>query len=113
MSSKRSLRHRSTPPLDFSPMAALGLMLVNFFMLQMMWQKPQVMPVIMPDNKPHGCCECESVKESKVFTLLCAKEKVCAYAGLTEPKLDSTDYSAAGLRQIILLKNAKWPPKWG
>ncbi len=97
--------------LDFSPMSALGLLLINFFMVQAMWKKPQVMPLTMPDNEFHGCGE--MVKESKVLNLLCGPDKVYVYTGITEPKLDSVDYSAEGLRKCILQNKERVDRQFG
>ncbi len=97
--------------LDFSPMSALGLLLINFFMVQAMWKKPQVMPLTMPDNEFHGCGE--MVKESKVLNLLCGPDKVYVYTGITEPKLDSVDYSAEGLRKCILQNKTRVDRQFG
>lgn len=102
-----AVRHKRLPNTrrfarpDFSPLAALGLMLVNFFMVQAVWQKPQVMPLVMPES-PMGYWDDEVVKSVRYLTLLCGRDNVYAYTSLTEPVLDSTDYSPAGLRQRIL-----------
>ena len=86
-------------------MSALGLLLVNFFMVQSMWQKPQVMPLSFPEDECRGCGE--PVRDWKIYTLLCSRNQVYAYTGITEPKLDSADYSKAGLRQLILKQMQK------
>ena len=105
--------HRPIPPLDFSAMSALGLMLVNFFMLQQMWEKPQVMPLVVPAHHD-GCMDCEDVSSKFIpLTLLCAYDKVYVYTGITEPQLDSVSYSAAGLRQAILNRKQKTDAEMG
>ncbi len=56
----------------------------------------------------------EPVKESKVLTLMLgANDKVYWYEGITDAKLDSTDYSAEGLRQVILNKMDKVKNQFG
>jgi biopolymer transport protein ExbD len=88
--------------IDFTPMVDLGFLLITFFMLTTTLAKPNIMPVVMPDKKVKEE-EMQATKESQVLTLLLgANDKVYYYQGLTDAKLDSTDYSAEGLRKVIL-----------
>ena len=90
--------------IDFTPMVDLGFLLITFFMLTTTLNKPQIMPVVFPE-KVDDTVEQDPVKESKVLTLLLgADNKVYYYKGITDPKLDSTDYSAEGLRKVLLDK---------
>jgi len=92
---------------DLTPMVDLGFLLITFFMLTTTLAKPQIMALVMPD-KDLKVEDAEPVKESKVLTLLLgANDKVYWYEGITEPTLDSTDYSAEGVRQVILNKMDK------
>lgn len=99
-------RRTAAPLLDFSPMAALGFMLIAFFMVNANLQKPSLMTLFLPDNY-----NCEGVDgfvcEPPPLTLLCAARKIYFYEGFTDARLDSTDYSAKGLRSIILQKMAR------
>jgi biopolymer transport protein ExbD len=91
--------------IDFTPMVDLGFLLITFFMLTTTLAKPQIMPFIMPDKNLEKIEEAEAVKESQVLTLLLgANDKVYYYEGLKDAKLDSTDYSAEGMRAVILKK---------
>ncbi|MDO8365374.1 MAG: biopolymer transporter ExbD [Saprospiraceae bacterium] len=93
--------------IDFTPMVDLGFLLITFFMLTTTLAKPQIMALVMPD-KDIKKEDVEPVKESKVLTLLLGgDDKVYWYEGITDAKLDSTDYSAEGLRQVILNKMDK------
>jgi biopolymer transport protein ExbD len=88
--------------IDFTPMVDLGFLLITFFMLTTTLQKPQTMQIVMPekDIKPD---EKDPIKQSKVLTLLLGKnDKVYWYRGIENAVLDSCDYSATGLRKIIL-----------
>jgi biopolymer transport protein ExbD len=89
---------------DLTPMVDLAFLLITFFMLTTTLAKPQIMPVVMPE-KDVEIEDLEATKESQVLTLLLgANDKVYYYEGITDAKLDSTDYSAEGLRKVILDK---------
>lgn len=93
--------------IDFTPMVDLGFLLITFFMLTTTLAKPQVLAVAMPE-KDIKKEDIEPVKESKVLTLLLgANDKVYWYEGITDAKLDSTDYSPEGVRKVILNKMDK------
>lgn len=93
--------------IDFTPMVDLGFLLITFFMLTTTLAKPQIMALVMPE-KDVKKDDLEPVKESKVLTLLLGKDdKVYWYEGITNPTLDSTDFSAEGLRRVILDKMDK------
>lgn len=99
--------------IDFTPMVDLGFLLITFFMLTTTLAKPQIMALVMPD-KDVKKEDIEPVKESKVLTLLLgANDKVYWYEGITDAKLDSTDFSAEGLRQVILNKMDKVKAQFG
>ena len=100
--------------IDFTPMVDLGFLLITFFMLTTTLSKPTIMPVVFPDKKDLKEDDLPPVKESKVLTLLLGKDdKVYYYEGITDPKLDSTDYSADGIRRIILDKKDRVNQEWG
>ena len=99
--------------IDFTPMVDLGFLLITFFMLTTTLAKPQILALVMPD-KDIDKEDIEPVKESKVLTLLLgANDKVYWYEGITDAKLDSTDYSAEGVRQVILNKMDKVNKQFG
>ena len=99
--------------IDFTPMVDLGFLLITFFMLTTTLAKPQIMALVMPD-KDVKIEDAEPVKESKVLTVLLGKDnKVYWYEGITDAKLDSTDYAAEGLRQVILNKMDKVKAQFG
>lgn len=89
--------------IDFTPMVDLGFLLITFFMLTTTLQKPQTMQIVLPEKDNLKKEDQDPVKESKVLTLLLGKnDKVYYYRGITKPVLDSTDFSATGVRKIIL-----------
>jgi biopolymer transport protein ExbD len=98
---------------DLTPMVDLGFLLITFFMLTTTLAKPQIMALVMPE-KDIKKDDIEPVKESKVLTLLLgADDKVYWYEGITDAKLDSTDYSAEGMRKVILDKMEKVKQQFG
>jgi biopolymer transport protein ExbD len=99
--------------IDFTPMVDLGFLLITFFMLTTTLAKPQVMALVMPE-KDIKKEDIEPVKESKVLTLILgANDKVYWYEGITDAKLDSTNYAAEGLRKVILDKMDKVKSQFG
>jgi biopolymer transport protein ExbD len=98
---------------DLTPMVDLGFLLITFFMLTTTLAKPQIMALVMPD-KDIKKEDIEPVKESKVLTLLLGgNDKVYWYEGITDAVLDSTDYSAEGMRKVILNKMEKVKGQFG
>ena len=99
--------------IDFTPMVDLGFLLITFFMLTTTLAKPNIMALVMPE-KDIKKEDVEPVKESKVLTLLLGgNDKVYYYEGITDAKLDSTDFSAEGLRTVILNKMDKVKTQFG
>jgi biopolymer transport protein ExbD len=94
--------------IDFTPMVDLGFLLITFFMLTTTLAKPSVMALTMPDKDDLKEEEAQVQKESEVLTLLLgANDKVYWYEGIKDAKLDSCDYSATGVRDVILKKKDK------
>lgn len=99
---------------DFTAMVDLAFLLITFFMLTTTLAKPNIMPIIMPEKKDLNEKDLEATKESQVLTLLLgANDKVYFYEGITDAKLDSTDYSAEGMRKVILDKKDRVKAQWG
>jgi biopolymer transport protein ExbD len=87
---------------DMTPMVDLAFLLVTFFMLTTTFNKPQTMEVNMPEKKND---ETMKVAESRTTTLVLAENnKVYYYSGSKEPQVQLTDYSATGLRKVLLNK---------
>lgn len=89
---------------DMTPMVDLAFLLLTFFMLTSTFSKPNVMELAMP-AKGLGT----DVPGSKALTLILGKHnQVHYFYGVNEtgtaaaPTLHTTDYSAHGLRQVLL-----------
>lgn len=88
--------------LDMTPMVDLAFLLLTFFMLTTTFSKPTTMELAMPAK---GVAT--AVPGSKALTLILGKHnQVHYFYGVNEagaaPTLHTTDYSAHGLRQILL-----------
>jgi biopolymer transport protein ExbD len=90
--------------IDMTPMVDLAFLLITFFMLTTTFNKPQAMEVNMPDKTDKK--EVTPLKESKAMTIILGEgNKVYWYMGLTNPKVEVSDFSADGIRKVVLKKN--------
>mgnify|MGYP002612144538 CR=1 FL=1 len=101
---------KMTVRVDFTPMVDMNMLLITFFMLCTSLSKPQTMEISMPSKDQVTEAEQTKVKASKAITLLLGEDdKIYYYFG--EPdyehaeSLQQTDYSPAGLRDILLERN--------
>lgn len=96
---------------DFTPMVDLAFLLITFFMLATSMIKPQTMEIAMPSNKKVTEDQQSKVKASKAVTIILGKDnKVFYYEGTrdangNDPKVHATDFSATGLRNLLVQKN--------
>ena len=94
---------------DLTPMVDLAFLLITFFMLATTMNKPKTMEINKPvDEKDKDDKEEPTIKMSKTLNLMLGdNNKVYWYVSPDEItatssiELDSTDYSANGLRNII------------
>lgn len=97
--------------IDFTPMVDLGFLLLTFFMLATTLIKPQTMEIAMPPKDEVIKKEDQTkVKASKAVTIILGKNnKVFYYEGTREKDIDptvkTTDFSASGLRKLLIQKN--------
>lgn len=94
--------------IDMTPMVDLGFLLITFFMLTTTLQKPSVMQLNMPDKTDDG--KKMDVKASNTLALIAGpKSKVYYFRGDPKDpntKVGVTDYTAKGLRQVVLENKA-------
>ena len=107
---KKGKQKKMTVRVDFTPMVDMNMLLITFFMLCTSLSKPQTMEISMPSKDQVTEAEQTKVKASKAITLLLGEDdKIYYYFG--EPdyehaeSLQQTDYSHAGLRDILLERN--------
>jgi biopolymer transport protein ExbD len=100
---------RSSTRIDMTPMVDLAFLLLTFFVMTTTLNKPQTMEITMPE-KPKPGDEMPEINEKNVLTLLLgADDKIYWYMGITDPKVEVSNFSATGMRKILLAKKAELP----
>ncbi len=101
---KKGKPKKMSTRVDLTPMVDLGFLLITFFMLTTTLSKPQTMEINMPVKDK---TEDETkVKESKAMTIILSdKNRVYYYFGITDPKVEVTNFSANGIRKVLLERN--------
>ena len=84
-----------------TPMVDLAFFLLTFFLLTTTFNKPKTMEVNMPD-KVDDETQQTKINEKDILNLVLAEDdKIFWWIGL-EPPVSETNYSNAGVRQIVL-----------
>lgn len=95
--------------IDMTPMVDLAFLLLTFFVMTTTLNKPQTMEITMPE-KPKEGEKLPEVNEKHVLTLVLGEEnKVYWYIGITNPTIEVTDFSAEGIRKVLLSKKTEIP----
>jgi biopolymer transport protein ExbD len=107
---KKGKPKKMSTRVDFTPMVDLGFLLITFFMLTTTMIKPQTMEIAMPSKAKVPDSEQTKVKASKAITIILGKKnKVFYYMGTrinnVDPVLEATDFSADGIRKVLITKN--------
>lgn len=100
---------KSSTRIDMTPMVDLAFLLLTFFVMTTTLNKPQAMQINMPD-KPKENDEQPEVNEKNVLTLIMGdNDKIYYYMGITDPEVKVTNFSATGIRKILMEKKAELP----
>ncbi|MFN8335806.1 MAG: biopolymer transporter ExbD [Cyclobacteriaceae bacterium] len=100
---------KSSTRIDMTPMVDLAFLLLTFFVMTTTLNKPQAMQINMPD-KPKEGDEQPEVNERNVLTLVLGEnDKIYWYIGITDPKVEVTNFSATGIRKVLQEKKAENP----
>lgn len=100
---------KASTKIDMTPMVDLAFLLLTFFMLTTTFNKPQTMELTLPE-KPKAEDKVPEVNEKKVVTLILgANDKVYWYHGITNPEVKVTDFSANGIRKVLMTQNSQIP----
>jgi biopolymer transport protein ExbD len=109
---KKKRRKKMSTRVDMTPMVDLGFLLITFFMLTTTFSKPQTMEINLPVKPTESVPEIEenALKASKAFNIIIDGEnRLFWYLGLPHEPLEpltETNYSADGIRKVLLEKNA-------
>jgi biopolymer transport protein ExbD len=97
---------------DFTPMVDMNMLLITFFMLCTTLSKPQTMELVMPkEDKDIPLEEQQKVQDDEAITLLLdSANRLFYYEGMVDFKdytsLKETNYTASGIREVLLRRNA-------
>lgn len=113
---KKAKKH--PPHIDMTPMVDLMCLLIVFFMLTTAFSKAKVMDIILPEKiKDPTKQEAPKISASRTTNILLGPDnKVYVYPGSVKPEefnakppilppLTATDFSADGIRRILLDRN--------
>jgi biopolymer transport protein ExbD len=107
---KKKAKKHSTH-IDMTPMVDLMCLLITFFMLTTAFSKPKVMEIVLPEKiKKNEKVEPPKIADSRTLNIIVGpNDKVYWYPGKADPAalvpLQETDFSATGIRQILLDRN--------
>lgn len=99
---------KNSTKVDMTPMVDLGFLLITFFMLTTTMSKPKTMELNMPDKTEEDVKQ--DVKASQTVTLILGKNDAVYWFHGTSAEakekdaLAKTDFSASGVRKVILEK---------
>ena len=100
---------KSSTRIDMTPMVDLAFLLLTFFVMTTTLNKPQTMEIVMPE-KTEEPDDQPKVNEKHVLTLVLGEDnKVYWYIGITDPKVEVTDFSTSGIRKLLLEKKNEIP----
>ena len=98
---------KTSTRIDMTPMVDLAFLLLTFFVMTTTLNKPQTMEITMPE-KPKVEDKQPLVNEKRVLTLvLGGQDKVYWYLGITDPKVELSNFSNDGIRKVLLQQNAQ------
>jgi len=101
---------KSSTRIDMTPMVDLAFLLLTFFVMTTTLNKPQTMEITMPEKPKPDDPEPPKVNERDVVTIVLGEnDKVYWYSGITDPKIEVTDFSANGIRKVLQQKKAELP----
>jgi biopolymer transport protein ExbD len=108
---KKAKKH--APHIDMTPMVDLMCLLITFFMLTTAFSKAKIMEIVLPEKIKDPNAEPPKISASRTLNLILGPDnKIYWYPGVVKPEdynnlppLSETDFSATGIRQILLEKN--------
>jgi len=97
---------------DMTPMVDLMCILITFFMLASAFNKPKIMEIVLPEKiKKNENVEPPKIAKSRTLNIILGPDnKIFWYPGIADdpknlPPLQETDFSADGIRKVLLERN--------
>ena len=109
---KKAKKH--PPHIDMTPMVDLMCLLITFFMLTTAFSKAKIMEIVLPEKiKDPTKQEAPKIVASRTLNIILGPDnKIYTYPGGIKPEaynnlppLNETDFSPAGIRQMLLERN--------
>jgi biopolymer transport protein ExbD len=109
---KKAKKH--APHIDMTPMVDLMCLLITFFMLTTAFNKPKIMEINLPEKiKDPTKQEAPRISASRTLNLILGPDnKIYWYPGAVKPEeynnlppVQEVDFSATGIRQLLLERN--------
>ncbi|HEY5469625.1 MAG TPA: biopolymer transporter ExbD [Bacteroidales bacterium] len=109
---KKAKKH--APHIDMTPMVDLMCLLITFFMLTTAFSKPKVMEINLPEKiKDPTKQEPPKISASRTLNIILGPDnKIFWYPGAVKPEdysnlppVAEVDFSASGIRQLLLERN--------
>jgi biopolymer transport protein ExbD len=108
---KKAKKH--APHIDMTPMVDLMCLLITFFMLTTAFSKAKIMEINLPEKLKDKNIEPPKISASRTLNIVLGPEgKLYYYPGTVKPEdynnlppLQQTDYSADGVRTLLLERN--------
>jgi len=106
-------RPKHPPHIDMTPMVDLMCLLITFFMLTTAFSKAKIMEIILPEKIRDQSQEAPRIAASRTMNIILGPEnKLFWYMGNVKeedfnnlPPLNETDYSADGIRKLLVDRN--------
>jgi len=107
---KKAKKH--APHIDMTPMVDLMCLLITFFMLTTAFSKAKIMEIVLPEEQEEDAVAPRISASRTMNIILGPDNKIYTYPGTVKPEdynnlppLSETDYSAEGIRKLLLEKN--------
>jgi biopolymer transport protein ExbD len=108
---KKAKKH--APHIDMTPMVDLMCLLITFFMLTTAFSKAKIMEINLPEKLKDKKVEPPKISASRTLNIVLGpNNKLYYYPGTVKPEdynnlppLQETDYSATGVRTLLLERN--------
>jgi biopolymer transport protein ExbD len=105
---KKAKKH--APHIDMTPMVDLMCLLITFFMLTTAFSKAKVMEIVLPEDQKEPT-DAPRISAFRTLNIVLGPDnKIYTYPGKPDdynnlPPLQETDYSAEGIRKMLLERN--------